>query len=374
MSRKRSLETTRVFPLKTQAESLFLSPIQSGPQWVLVGLVSLLFIFAPVIGDDWLLNTTGLEHGLDLYQANPDYVYPPWALVLLWPYRWLGAAATRVLVGLFTAFWVYWTGQSLSRFFAIVVSAYFVFTLGFTNIDLFVTVLPIFLWYVGDRPPWDIPARALALLLLSLKPQSGLLLAALLVWHFRHQWQRFFLPALLTALIIAVPSLLGSPPLFVQWIENLRDPSDINVVRWQANNVSFTADAGFPVAAVVTLVLLGALFLLFRRLHRPVTRLHQYAAVLLVSVLLSPYASHQSLVGFAVLVPSWPAVLLQYAAMSVFLLLDTYQAAAGFWTLLFGLLYLWFFRRAEILPCSRRASLTSLRPRGVGDQIGSGTQ
>ena len=29
--------------------------------------------------------------------------------------------------------------------------------------------------------------------------------------------------------------------------------------------------------------------------------------------------------------------------MIVFILLETYQAAAGFWTLLFGLLYLWFF-------------------------------
>ena len=343
MSQKNNPVASHSSPLRAQAEALFFDPLRSGPQWLLVVLVSLLFIFAPVIGDDWLLNTTGLENGLDLYRANPDYVYPPWALILLWPYRWLGAAVTRVLIGLFTAVWVSWTGQSLSRYFAITFSAYFVFTLGFTNIDLFVTVLPIFLWYLDARPPWDIPVRTAGLLLLSLKPQSGLLLAVLLAWHFRSQWKRLLAPALITALVIVVPSALGSPPLFAQWIENLLDPTTINLARWQANNVSFTNGAGFLLAAAVTLTLVAALFLLFLRVGRPITRLHQYAAVPLVSVLLSPYASHQSLVGFAVLVPSWPAVLIQYAVMIVFILLETYQAAAGFWTLLFGLLYLWFF-------------------------------
>jgi hypothetical protein len=77
--------------------------------------------------------------------------------------------------------------------------------------------------------------------------------------------------------------------------------------------------------------------------------------VLLVSVLLSPYASHQSLVGFVVLVPSWPAALIQYAAMGAFILLGTYQTAAGIWTLLFGILFLWLFRDTEV-PESRSAS------------------
>lgn len=348
MSRERSYQTDRIRSLIEHAKGLFLSPIQSPPQWLLVGGVSLLFVFAPVIGDDWLLNTTGLEYGLDLYQANPDYVYPPWALLLLWPYRWLGAALTRVLIGLFTGLWIWWTGQSLSRFFAIIVSSYFVFTLGFSNIDLFVTILPVFLWYAGAKPPWDIPAWTSALLLLSLKPQSGLLLAAVLIWHFRHQWKRFILPVMLTVIVIGVPSALSSPPLFVQWIDNLVDPSPINAARWLGNSVSLTADAGFPVAAAVTLAFLGALLLLFRRLDRPFTRFHLYAVILLISVLLSPYASHQSMVGFAVLVPSWPAVLIQYAAMFAFILLGTYQTASGFWTLLFGVLFLWFFKGAKL--------------------------
>lgn len=348
MNRERSYRSYGTRSLIERAEALFLSPIQLPQQWLLVGVVSLLFIFAPVIGDDWLLNTTGLEYGLNLYQANPDYVYPPWSLILLWPYRWLGAALTRILIGLFTGLWVWWTGQSLSRFFAVIVSSYFVFTLGFSNIDLFVTALPIYLWYAGARPPWDIPARTTALLLLSLKPQSGLLLAALLVWHFRHQWKRFILPALLTVIVIGVPSALGSPPLLVQWIDNLVDPSPINAARWLGNSVSFTADVGFPVAAAVTFAVLGGLFLLFRRLDRPITRLHTYAAALLISVLLSPYASHQSMVGFAVLVPSWPAVLVQYAATFAFIFLGTYQSAAGFWTLLFGVLFLWFFKGAKL--------------------------
>jgi hypothetical protein len=354
MNRGHDSSSHRLGRLLARAEGLFFSPIRSPEQWLLVVLVSLLFVFAPVIGDDWQLNTTGLEHGLDLYRLNPDYVYPPWALILLWAYRWIGAATTRVLVGLFAGLWVWWLGWSLNRFFAIVISSYFVFTLGFSNIDLFVTVLPILLWYAGSRPPWDMPARTMALLMLSLKPQTGLLLALVLMWHFRQQWRRFVLPIVFTTLIIGIPSVLGSPPLFLQWIDNLRDPSPINSVRWERNSVSLSAAVGFPAALAVTATLLAGFYFLFRRSKRRITRLHVYAVVLLISVLLSPYASHQSLVGFVVLVPSWPAVLIQYAAMAAFVLLGTYQSAAGLWTLLFGLLFLWYFQGPKV-PRSRSA-------------------
>jgi hypothetical protein len=355
MNRGYDYSSHRLGRLLARLEGLFFSPLRSPEQWLLVLLVSLLFVFAPIIGDDWQLNTTGLENGLDLYRLNADYVYPPWALILLWPYRWLGAAMTRVMIGLFAGVWVWWMGHSLSRFFAIVISSYFVFTLGFSNIDLFVTALPIFLWYAGSRPPWDIPVRTTTLLMLSLKPQTGLVLAVVLMWHFRRQWRRFVLPIVSTTLIVGIPSVLGSPPLFVQWIDNLIDPSPINVARWQGNNVSLTAAVGFPAAMAITTAALATLFFAFRRSNRRLTRLHVYAVVLLVSVLLSPYASHQSLVGFVVLVPSWPAALIQYAAMGAFILLGTYQTAAGIWTLLFGILFLWLFRDAEV-PESRSAS------------------
>jgi hypothetical protein len=62
MNRGQDYSSHRLGRLLARVEGLFFSPLRSPEQWLLVLLVSLLFVFAPVIGDDWQLNTTGLEN------------------------------------------------------------------------------------------------------------------------------------------------------------------------------------------------------------------------------------------------------------------------------------------------------------------------
>jgi hypothetical protein len=58
--------------------------------------VALAFIFAPQYHyNDWARNTEGLHDGLAVYE-NENAVYPPWGLILLWPYYLLTSPGSRV--------------------------------------------------------------------------------------------------------------------------------------------------------------------------------------------------------------------------------------------------------------------------------------
>ena len=94
----------------------------------------------------------------------------------------------------------------------------------FSNVDVFVIVLPILLWELAaslKAAPADesrTEMRALpvvlqfaALLLLSIKPQCGILIGLYLLWDSRHSWRALIGPLLASALVIATMSLIGAP-------------------------------------------------------------------------------------------------------------------------------------------------------------------
>jgi hypothetical protein len=72
------------------------------------------YLFMPQLPlNDWFRNASDIANGLSLYQ-NPSYVYPPWALVLLYPYYITGEAFSHalsiLLVGIYGHFhrWPAW--------------------------------------------------------------------------------------------------------------------------------------------------------------------------------------------------------------------------------------------------------------------------
>src|SRR5690606_5563733 len=148
----------------------------------------------------------------------------------------------------------------------------------------------------------------------------------------------------ITALLTLPISLMGSPPLLLQWLDNIRNPSAINIERWGANSVSLGGILGFIPAVLVLALILAGLYIVMQRVGRPWTENHLYAALFLGAMLSSPYTSNQSLIVPMAFVPSWWAVLLQYAGVFSASQLGIYGAYDGWWTLLFGLIALWFFQ------------------------------
>lgn len=314
----------------------------------LVLIIALGVVFAPQVDPtDYTLNTRDLGDGLAIYE-NPDYVYPPWSLIFLQPYRWMTATGARIAGVLVIAWLAYWRGWQARDFLAIVLHPLFVFTMLFSNIDLLVFVFAVLLWEAAKRvrlpvlekvPPsvW----RGLALTILAIKPQGSFLLVPYLLWR-----ERDDIPALARAIGVAIVctlpiSLLGSPPLLLQWIDNIFNPSTGNVDAWLANNISLTDAYGLPLALIITGGVMGATGLLIRARKRW-THNHTLAALLLMSMLLSPYTSTQSVIAALAFVPSWIAIALHYALTAITSLLGVYLPYAGIWILVFGVTALWF--------------------------------
>jgi len=293
-------------------QSIFLTPVSSHYQKLIILLVAVLFIFLkenhPL---DWDLNTRGFWSTFpDSYQ-NVNFVYPPWGLILMLPYKWMLPEGAKFFSVLVIGAHVIHKKWSLSSFFAIVLSPYFIATMTKSALDIMVMVLPIYLWEISSGKRWQIPARGLAISLSMIKPQ-----AAMFVWFYffgkeRRNWKSFIWPLVITAVVIIPISLVGSPPLFLQWIDNLRNPSPFNILCWSMNNFSITSKltifGSFGLLSIIGVLL----FYLSKKGVIKWSENMTFASLLYASMAISPYTSQQSLSSALAFVPSWVSVLLQ---------------------------------------------------------------
>jgi hypothetical protein len=271
-----------------------------------------------------------------------------------------------VLAGLVIGWLVYKQKWPLSLFFAIVISPFFVFSALFSNIDVLVTVLPILLWHMAEETEnryqrWFYQTAAFALLLL--KPQAGVLVIGYWLFTQRYEWRSLVVPLLMIGIIVIPISMIGSPPLAMQWLDNIQNPSENNIQRWEANNVSLTNNANIIVALPVIMIAFGGLYFLMQQRGRQWSRNHTYSALLMISILLSPYASNQSVIGALAMVPSWSAVGIQYLFTALGAISGIYGSVVGWITLIYGISALWLYQpdvaeksteteEKEILPAS----------------------
>lgn len=317
----------------------------------IVIVIAIAVIFVPPGPTDWELNTNPLSQGLQIYESH-NFVYPPWSLILFWPYRWMTAAGARVAIVLVIAFLHAYRGWSIGRFLAVILSPFFIFSMYFSNLDALVLTLPIVLWEIAAkwRGRWFVWGLCLAVLML--KPQGALLVMPYLFWQQRHQWQQILASFLVAGLIILPISFVGSPPLLFQWLENISNPSEANLAYWSANNISLTADVGFLLAIPILLLAFGGLYLLMRRFAKEWTHNHSYTLLILLSLLLSPYSSNQSLIAAMAFAPSMIATILHYLMTFGGEALELYLPYVPFWVIAFGLVALWFMPSSRDIAAS----------------------
>lgn len=296
-----------------------------------------------VYPSDWELNTNDLLNGLHIYD-NPAYVYPPWALILLWPYRWMTARGSRIAAVLVAAWLVDHRRWTLGHFLLIVLNPYFIFTLLLSNVDVLVLILPIILWEVVEGSRWQATGRGAAMALLLVKPHVGGLVILYWLWQQRKTLKKMIAPLSILGVITIPISLIGHPPLILQWVENLRNPSASNQSSWGFNNIALASDIGVLAAVAVMVIVLGALAGLAVYRHRQVTSSHIVSALFLAALMVSPYTSHQSVVAAVMLVPSPGGVLAAYGIALTASFLGWYRGCDPWWTLLIGVMTLWLYR------------------------------
>lgn len=316
-------------------QALWTRPLRTPRQLGVVLVILLVLGLTPsVTPTDWELNTADLWRGTAIYE-NPSYVYPPWGLILLLPYQVIGVIGAKIASGAVVAALAWRRGWTLSQLLAVILSPFFVFAVMFSNLDLLVLTLPILMWEWATDRRWGWILRGVGLALLLIKPQGAFLIIPYLLWRERAQW-RVLVPAFALTLALTVPiSLIGSPPLLLQWIENIATPSKANQLYWFINNVSMSAQIGLPLAAIVLTIVLGGMAWLIRDRWRED---HRYAILLLGAILLSPYASTQSMIAATAFVPSWIAVVAQYGLTLLAGALGLYNAFVSGWMLLFGVI------------------------------------
>ena len=324
-------------------------PISTLPHWGVILIIAVAVMFTPrmVTPDDWELSGAWLNEGVMIYQNHPDYLYPPWSLILFWPYAIAHTAGARFAFVMILGWLAYRCRWSLSQFFSIIFSPFFIFTIIFANVDLFCAVLPVLLLEWVSRPGWSAWSRWLIKMveigLFLSNPQVGLFIFVFWLWRHRDNWRDLIVPGILLALICIPISLAGSPPLIEQWLYWVRNPPPIIEWRWAGNNVSMTVRTGIVVAVVVIAASMAALYLLMRRRGKRWTTNHSYSALSVAAMLISPYASHQGVLVPMCFVPSWKAIALQYVVSLSAYVLNIYQYFFPWWLLLFGLTALWFF-------------------------------
>lgn len=320
------------------------TPLNNPRQWGIILIIVFCVLFAPqVYPNDWTLNTADLHLGADIYRVNPAYVYPPWALLLLLPYRWMTATGARVAATLVLVWLAQRRKWSLLRFFAVIGNPYFVFALLFSNVDLLVMLLPILLWEAGGSGWRQALLRGLALALLCLKPQGTLLVILGLLWTSRRHL-RLLAGTVAVAVVVMLPvSLLGTPPLLAQWLDNIFSPAQANLAYWAENNASITAEWGIVLAGLSVTGVLGAVYVAMKYTGLVWTDTHTLAALFAAAMFLSPYTSNQSLIVPVALLPSWRATLLHL--LGVFGLDALLPGDLGSWAgLLFIAIALWCYR------------------------------
>ena len=302
----------------TDIKALFFSPIRDNRQIMALVFVSFLLIFVPQQQpNDWDLNTRGFWSDIPNTYLDMNRVYPPWGLILMIPYYLMRAEGARVCSGLVIGLLAARRGWSLSKFFAVISSPYFMWTLIKSNMDILVLVLPIVLWELAVGERWQGIGWGLALSLSLLKPQGAIFIWLYWIWTSRKRLKELVVPFSIVACIVVPISLVGSPPLIIQWLNNVEHPSLRNEMWWAVNNVSLTTRFSFA-GAVSILLILVLVFVLLAKLRKITwTRDHSLSGLLFASMFLSLYTSQQSVSSALAFVPSWAAVGVQFLNLGV---------------------------------------------------------
>jgi hypothetical protein len=298
--------TTRLQAFIYYLKQLFITPIASRQQLGVILFLAFVYIFIPQMSPiDWDLNTKDLwAAGLNVY-ADPSKVYPPWGLILMVPYYLMRAEGARLFSVLVIGWLSYRRRWSLAIFLAIVLSPFFLVTMSKSNMDILVLVFPVLLWEAVQGTRWQTAGRGFALSILLLKPQGAILIWLYLLWTSREDWQGLIKPLVIVALLVIPISLIGSPPLFLQWLNNLINTTPQNEYYWSVNNISLSSHLS-PISAGVVLIISFILLLgIMRWKGKHWSKGHTLASLLLVSMFLSPYTSQQSFSSALAFIPSW---------------------------------------------------------------------
>lgn len=339
---------TRLHSFFRQFRELFTTPIASRQQWGVILFLATLYIFIPQSPPvDWDLNTQNFwAAGLNVY-SNPSAVYPPWGLILMVPYYLMRAEGARVFSVLVIGWLSYQRSWSLSKFLAIVLSPFFLVTMSKSNMDILALVLPILLWETAQGTRWQTVGRGLALSILLLKPQGAMLIWLYLLWTSRGDWRELLKPLLIVALLVIPISVIGSPPLFLGWINNLVHATPQNEYWWSVNNISLSRDLSPATAVIMLLFSFSALFGLMKWMRRRWSREHTLASLLLASMFLSPYTSQQSFSSALAFIPSWASFFTQSMVLIVSFRFFDYWDYIPLLILLIGLSSLYFYQPSE---------------------------
>jgi hypothetical protein len=339
--------TTRLQAFIYYLRQLFITPIASRQQLGVILFLAFVYIFIPQMSPvDWDLNTKGLwSAGLNVY-ADPSKVYPPWGLILMVPYYLMRAEGARVCSVIVIGWLSYRRSWSLAVFFAIVLSPFFLVTMSKSNMDILVLVFPVLLWETVQGTRWQTVGRGLALSILLLKPQGAVLIWLYLLWTSREDWGGLVKTLLIVALLVIPISIIGSPPLFLGWLNNLINSSPQNEYWWSVNNISLSSHLS-PLAAVMVLIASFALLLGSMRWRgKHWSKGHTLASLLLGSMFLSPYTSQQSFSSALAFVPSWGSFFTQSVVLIVSFKFIDYWDFIPLLILLIGLSSLYFYQPA----------------------------
>jgi len=332
--------------LSEKLKQIFSVPVSSPFGLVMIGLIGVLIYFAPQVNpNDWEINTSQLFNGLSIY-TDGEFLYPPWSLLLLWPYRLIQSYGARLFALLVAAWLAYSRGWSLGRLLSIVFNALFFYAIMFSNLDMLVLIFPVLLWEQSSkwRGSWLFGGVSISLMLL--KPQGMIFLLPYLIYQRRQQRQTLLYAVLVTLLITVPVSLVGSPPLFLQWFNNIFSPTSANQHHFGTNNISLVSRVGWLWGPLLVAAVFYGTYGLMKRMGKVWTQNHNYASLLLASMLISPYTSSQSVIAGLVFVPSWKATILQYAVLALVIVtsLSENLALSPLWILLFGIISLWFYQ------------------------------
>jgi hypothetical protein len=221
-----------------------------------------------------------------------------------------------------------------------------------SNVDVLALLLPVVLWRASEGKLWQWLGWTISLLTLLIKPQAGLVVLLYLLWKHRDQAMSLIVPLMAAVLTVIPISLLGEPPLILQWLDNaVVNPSDENLLFWSINNVSLTDHLGLIIGGVLVAAAIGGVYALFKLCARPWTQNHKYSSMFLLSMLLGPYASNQGMIVPLALVPSWWSIALQYTVLLILSYLDVFRENSAWVALLLGVSALWLYApSAESLP------------------------
>lgn len=337
-----------------QVRELFTTPIASRQHFGVILFLALLYIFLPQRPPiDWdLYNENFWSAGLNAYH-NQTIVSPPWAFILMMPYYLMRAEGARAFSVLIIGWLSFRRSWSLSKFFAIVLSPFFLVTMSKSNMDILVLVFPILLWEAVQDTRWQTAGRGIALSLLLLKPQGALLIWLFLMWSSRDDLRGLVKPLLIVAILTIPISLIGSPPLILQWANNLINPDPQNAFFWSINNMSFSSYYSLTAAIILLLFAFSILFALMKWKMKRWCRDHTIASLLLVSMFLSPYASQQSFSSALAFIPSWASFFTQVVVVSVSLKIFEYWDYIPPLILLIGVVSLYFYQPMEEVDQSK---------------------